>query len=168
MLSRNEKIHKLLLAADVKRCHVVQHQGEYTVGRHSFNALLLLFELFPGEPPMELVKGLMYHDVPELILGDLPATAKWYNEMLSVEYAKAEARIFADFGIADPASLSDGLYGWLDGVDKLELYIWAMKQQWLGNTSTEINDVMYELCGWFERNADRLPDEVLDYFEEIK
>ena len=41
----------------------------------------------------------LYHDVPEIILGDIPATAKWGYPEIKQAFDKAEQKVFKDLGL---------------------------------------------------------------------
>ena len=41
----------------------------------------------------------LYHDVPELILGDIPATAKWSYPEVQKAFEDAEKKVFEDLGL---------------------------------------------------------------------
>ena len=41
----------------------------------------------------------LYHDVPELILGDIPATAKWDYPELHQAFERAEKKVMDDLGL---------------------------------------------------------------------
>ena len=75
-----EQINRRVLAAreggNVLRCHTVPHHGQYSVGKHSYDALSLLLLLHPN-PSMNLVKATLWHDCAERFVGDMPAPAKW-------------------------------------------------------------------------------------------
>ena len=58
------------------RFHTVAMQAErQTVGAHSYAVSILIDQLWP-DSSKQLIMAALYHDVPELILGDIPATAK--------------------------------------------------------------------------------------------
>ena len=41
----------------------------------------------------------LYHDVPEIILGDIPATAKWDYPELHQAFERAEKKVMDDLGL---------------------------------------------------------------------
>lgn len=142
----------------VRRCHTTPHHGEYTVGKHSFDALCLLMFLHP-DPPMHLVKAVMFHDLGERWVGDMPATAKMLNQALGAEYEKAEENALEANFIYLP-KLTDEERDWLNAVDKLELYLWCLDQLTLGNHN--IDDYVTVLHKWFDQKEQDgcLPKEV--------
>ena len=67
----------------IQRFHIVPSVGPtYTVGQHSFNMLVLLFELHPS-PSMTLVKAVTHHDLSERYVGDISAVATMMNVRLA-------------------------------------------------------------------------------------
>jgi len=144
--------------SSVRRCHTTPHHGEYTVGKHSFDALCLLMFLHPA-PSMNLVKAVMFHDLGERWVGDMPATAKMLNERLGAEYEEAEQRALESNHIFLPR-LDFADQNWLNAVDKLELYLWCLEQLMMGNHN--IDDYVTVLHKWFDAKAEegKLPNEV--------
>lgn len=92
-----KKKANLMLIRDgflVRRYHTVGHLvREETVGHHTANVIALLFFLFDDEPPLEVIKYALHHDVAEAITGDVPATAKWEEPALAKVLAEMEKKI---------------------------------------------------------------------------
>lgn len=147
----------------VERCHTIPHIGEYSNAKHSFNAACLILVLHP-EPNLELVKAVMLHDIPERWLGDLPAPAKWYNESLNREYEFAEQCVRTHWAV-DFGPLTEEEKQWLDGVDKLEFYLWCWDQYKFGNQ--HICRAMEAVTGWFEQNMAQVPDPIWDFYQNF-
>lgn len=81
------------------RYHTVPEQMErQTVGAHSYAVCILIDQLWP-DSSKQLIQAALYHDVPELILGDIPATAKWDYPEIKEAFEKAEAKVFQDLGL---------------------------------------------------------------------
>lgn len=144
----------------VERCHTIPHLGEYSNAKHSFNATCLLMVLNP-ECSKELMQAVMLHDIPERWLGDLPAPAKWYNESLNREYEFAEQTVRVHWGVGF-GPLSEEEQNWLEGVDKLEFYLWCWDQYKFGNH--HICRSMEAVQGWFDQNWERMPDVLMDFY----
>lgn len=67
------------LAGQVKRTHIVPTIQSYTVGDHTYNAMLIASELCKineGVREEIVLKYLLTHDVEEVYTGDLPAYVK--------------------------------------------------------------------------------------------
>ncbi len=82
-------IHKWRRGNEVKRFHTVKRLREETVGHHSANVCGILLALDP-DCSRELLVSALIHDMPEQYTGDVPAPAKWDNERLKTELARAE------------------------------------------------------------------------------
>ena len=96
-------------AGKVKRFHTVETIGQQTVAEHSFNVCLILLFITNGTASSELLKAALYHDLPELITGDIPATAKWKSEALSQALTEVEQRFEKDFNLSVEISDSEKL-----------------------------------------------------------
>ena len=83
-----KRLKYLRESGSVERCHCIPHNSSYTVGKHCYDMVVLLMQLFPGDPSTALIKSVLYHDAHERTLGDLPATAKWDSPCLRAEYQK--------------------------------------------------------------------------------
>ncbi len=114
----------------VKRCHTVPCFGEYNVGMHSANALSLLLVFNPDASPA-LMKAVLWHDIAERFLGDLPATAKTNFSDLRIAYEAAEKRIEKLLKLDQQLTKYEII--WLKAVDALELWIWCQEQLYMGN-----------------------------------
>ncbi len=78
------------------RYHTVPMQAErQTVGAHSYAVSILIDQLWP-DSSKQLIMAALYHDVPEIILGDIPATAKWSFPEVLQAFEKAEKKVFKD------------------------------------------------------------------------
>lgn len=116
----------------VRRCHVVQHLGHYDVAQHSYNALSLLLVLHPN-PSLQLIKAVLWHDVGERWLGDMPSPAKAADETLCKIYEDLEARVLALRLGLDVSQLQPEERAWLRAVDTVELLMWCNEQLCLGS-----------------------------------
>lgn len=117
-------------AGTVRRCHIVPHHGQYNIAQHSYGAASLLLLLHPC-PSRELVKAVLWHDVGERWLGDMPAPAKWDNPELGRVYEEAEQKLLERLGLAQ--KLTDEELNWLKAVDTLDLWLWCREEEALGN-----------------------------------
>ena len=143
----------------VRRAHTFPHIGEYTVGKHSFDALSLLFLLNP-EPSLRLVKAVLWHDLGERVMGDLPAPAKWNNPELAMAYEGAERKALA----TDHPSAYDAIANltteeriWLKTVDLLELLLWCNDQTDM-TKSQEPVEVAVRVIDKLKEMGDTLPE----------
>jgi 5'-deoxynucleotidase YfbR-like HD superfamily hydrolase len=75
----NLKLFNLARSANgVRRYHTVTNViTPETVGHHTSGVIGILFCIYDQEPSLRLIEAALYHDTPEYITGDTPATAKW-------------------------------------------------------------------------------------------
>lgn len=116
----------------VRRCHIWGAVGHYDVAQHSYNAVSLLLLLWP-DAPHRLIQSLLWHDVAERWLGDLPAPAKWENQGLGKAYEEAEDRVLSALGLSPDLGLFD--WQWLRALDTLELWYWSREEVARGNST---------------------------------
>lgn len=151
---------------NVRRCHVVPHQDEYTVGKHSYDAVSMLLVLHPN-PSIHLVKALLWHDCAERWCGDMPATAKWYNESLAEAYNLAEIGFMQDWEFYEGfEEFTDDDYLWLNAIDKLELWLWCKDQLASGNQ--HIREFIVHLDRHFEERGADMPQPCRDFYNNFE
>ncbi len=148
-------VTKLREGSAVERVHTLPHHGSYSVGKHSYDATMLLFALHPG-PTMELVKAVMSHDLGERWTGDVPAPAKWSDGEFAKRVQKLEKRCLAHLGYDISLTVED--VQWLNAVDKLELLLWSKEQIALGNQNALV--VVGNLMAWFKCSERQIPKPV--------
>ena len=150
-------IQTLRRCSNVRRCHTFPHHGEYTVGKHSYDAVMLLLTLNP-HASAELIKAVLMHDLGEFWVGDMPCTAHWKNKELGVAYRAAERAALDEARIKIP-DLNLSEQAWLAAVDKLELLYWTMEQIDLGNEYARV--VFQRLVDYFKENINSLPEPIV-------
>jgi len=124
-------MNTLRKAGRVKRYHTVDTIGHQTVAEHSFNVCLILLALFQGKVSSELLKAALYHDLPEIVTGDVPATAKWGNPELRDALRKVEDRFEATHSLT--VDLSEEELTALKWADMMELVQYCVDQLEMGN-----------------------------------
>jgi 5'-deoxynucleotidase YfbR-like HD superfamily hydrolase len=156
-----EKVLAAREAGNVRRCHVVPHIGEYTDGKHSYDAVHLLLVLKP-DASRELIIALLYHDNGERWVGDMPSTAKWWTKDLGAEYKKAEDLVLDTWEQkATLGELSELELKWLRAVDQLELWLWTHDQEAFGNQHSLL--VRRNLETYWRENPRMLPEKCWDF-----
>lgn len=147
------------------RAHIMPYVGTYNVAIHSFNALNLLLQLYPGgEPPLRLIKAVQWHDVAERWTGDVPKTAKMASKELKMLLGSLEIKINLKLGIQ--ILLTDEEEDWLHAVDLLELFIWSKEQLYMGNN--QVKDMSERILEIFDDMGNDVPEPImliLDGFE---
>lgn len=165
-MNQNERIIALREGGQTMRCHTMRYVGHYDVAVHSYNALTLLLALYPGDPSVNLIKAVQWHDVPERWTGDVPTPAKMADHVFSAFLKGLEAKVLNKLGLKE---IFLGLTGieleWLNAVDILELYMWVMEQQAMGNLTTipmqkQIHKIM-------EDKKRSIPKEAWEFYESF-
>ncbi len=82
----------LLLAGMVQRYHSVPTITSDTVGEHTFGVVWLCALLSKGTPRAELLLAALWHDVPELTVGDVPSPVK-RRFGLGLQFAQMEREV---------------------------------------------------------------------------
>lgn len=159
----NDQLRALREGGATLRCHTNKHIGDYTVGQHSYDAAAIIFALHPA-PTLNLIKAMLFHDVAERWVGDAPAPAKWHNEALGEEYAKAELVVMEKLGLEFNLTFDE--LQWLHGADRLELFLWCHDQLQLGNQ--HIRNMLGQLHIWFEENQAGLPPQINEFFRDFE
>ena len=154
-----DRVTYLREASRVERVHTMPHHGTYSVGQHSYDMLCLLL-LLHQDPSARLIRAVIWHDVPERWLGDMPAPAKWSDGELSKIYSRAEDRVVRALGIGEDLTAEENL--WLSAIDKLECLLWAKEQLAMGNTNAAT--IVGNLVAWF--NQATIPVQVQRFIEQ--
>lgn len=149
---------------NVRRCHTVPHQGEYTNGKHSYDAVNLLLVLHP-DPSVNLIKAVLWHDCAERFVGDMPSVVGKYNPELYKQYLVTEEKVQQLTELELP-KLTPEEANWLLAVDKLELWMWCQDQFFFGNL--HIDAMRISLMHWFEAYGHQLPEPVLEFFNAYR
>lgn len=174
-MSRDEKLHRRVMAvmeaAEVRRCHTKPTVLPYTVGQHTYGAVALLMLLYPGgQPTSRLVRAVLWHDVAERWVGDIPAMIKYRKPALKQYADAAEADVLVGFGLQITEQLSDDEKRWLNGVDLLEFFLWAQREVHTCNNFRYVRDLRRVRLLFENRAADFPPEVVkfaLDYEHEV-
>jgi hypothetical protein len=148
------------------RCHTQQYIGSYNVAMHSFNALSLLLLLYPGTVRSELVRAVLWHDVPERWTGDIPAPAKWASMSLKEVLVELEQKVLDRLGLSDLFNLTEQEHKWLWSVDLLELYMWGKDQVALGNNT--VQGLLNRVEDLFIKSQEKLPLEVIGFLAKFE
>lgn len=144
----------------VERCHTMPHHGEYNVAMHSYNVAQII-RTFHSSPSLELIGAALDHDVAERWTGDTPATAKWLSYGLKKELAVAEEVVEEHFNLS--VCLTQEERRWLKAADLLEVWLWALEQQGMGNTNAY--NIRYNVYQYLEgKEEELLPPPLLDLY----
>lgn len=150
-------------AGRVHRCHVLPGPG-YDLAQHSYGALSLLLLLHPS-PSLGLIKAVLWHDVAERWLGDLPQTAKMDNPELTAVYEAAENRILRKLAMFPELDAEE--QRWLRAVDVVDFLLWCFEEVHTGNKYLEKvgDEVSYGVRKMMDRG--RIPDPMVQWLEDL-
>ena len=159
-LSFYELIQKRLRGGDVLRYHTRPEVADrQDVAAHTWKALVLLTTIWP-ECSRESILFVLYHDIAELEVGDIPATTKWKNhrfsEALSVIEKNYEKLLDLPVKYTD---LSKQDQQRVKIVDILELVFHCHKQIQKGNVLAL--DVFYRGVNYLHSNFKFIPEYAL-------
>ena len=138
---RNENLS--LLHARLKGGHVVRYHTKPELGdgqnvaAHTWRAVVILQTLYP-EASKNCILHLLYHDVAEAEVGDVPATTKWGYPEINKLMVKAEKAYELSIGVGEmvhPITEEDKKM--CDIVDKLELVLHCYRLMLQGNCMAE-------------------------------
>lgn len=115
------------------RLHAFPTLKDQSTGQHTWGILLLLHEIFPNRTSQSLVKHILYHDVPEYALGDMPRTAKNFSPDLYSLYNCISDEIQVtlmghEFELTD---VEKAIFSYLDA---FEFLVFCHREAKMGNT----------------------------------
>lgn len=125
----------------ISRFHTVASlHPKQTVGSHSFGVAILINELWE-DTTKNLIMAALYHDVPELILGDIPFTAKCDYSEIALAFEKAEEKVSEELELPQVKSflLTDGEKRRLKMADMLDLVLYT-------HIEGRANKEMFDIC----------------------
>ena len=148
-----EKLETIYDAQFINRYHTVPLGGlRQTVGAHSYAVVVLLDQLWDN-CSKNLLLSALYHDVPEIVLGDIPATAKWSYPDVQKVFKKAEQKVMKDLDI--DFVLTDRELNRLKMADMLELVMYCRK---LNDSNPRMKLIMQTGVNYLMDNYSQLPD----------
>lgn len=158
------RIHVLQTGANVKRWHTKALIGEQNLGHHSFGALSLLLLLHPA-PTMTLVKAVLWHDMAEQYVGDVPSPTLWRNPSFREQYEDIENAFLERMLNIHMENLDPLEVTWLKAVDKLECLLFSREQLRLGNLA--FKRTMLVIYQWFDEQ-ESMPQVVSQLVRKIQ
>ena len=133
-----KKLHQRLQGGHVIRYHTRPDVGKgQTNASHSWRAMVILTTLWP-DIEKEAIVCLLYHDVAEAELGDLPATVKWRYAQIASAYKECERAWEKKLELPYTfENLNEQDQERVKMADMLELVLHCKRQMQLGNTLAE-------------------------------
>lgn len=162
-LSRMQRILAMREASRVERAHTIVHHGTYSNGQHSFDMLTLALELRP-ETSANMMRAIIYHDLGERWVGDMPHPAKGESPEHAAKGQELEEVIASRLGWQ--FKLTTAEKRWIRALDRLEFLLWADDQVNLGNRHLEA--VLERAHQWFEHNRGETPERILDFLKTYR
>lgn len=139
-------------AADVTRYHTKRTLRQQSLGHHSFNMLTMLLVVAPA-CRKEVIEAVMYHDLPELHTGDVPAPIKRMHPTLGPLLTSIESELYPLFRDIDLTADEVAMVKWLD---TMELVLWCLEEKAMGNqyvVHTIVTGMTWVLeSGWHQSN----------------
>lgn len=141
-----------------KRSHVIRTVHTQNVAEHSHGVALFAAQLYGGKPSANLLLACLYHDLPECVTGDVPATAKWNNEALAVALSEEERQFEADNGLDIELTPTEKVV--LKLCDLLDLGYYCVDELLYGNR--HVNSMYHNVVAALDRIGDTgtVPEEV--------
>lgn len=130
-ITREQILTNPIFAGNVKRYSTWPTIQQQTVGGHSFNCLLIWLRLY-GPPAPRVTEYFLWHDLGELVLGDLPFPVKAKNPDLKKACDEVEKAAVKEMGGPD-FELTDLLKIRMKLVDLLEMYTFGTLELVMGN-----------------------------------
>ncbi len=155
-----QNLEEKLMTGGVRRCHTTPSFEYQSIGQHSWGVAMIILNLHP-DPSLQLIKAALQHDMAEMWLGDVPATAKWRFSNLATSYREAEETIEAENNLS--VELIENELIWLKAADILELALWSRLQIKMGNTLYE--PILGRCVDWM--NTHKVPGPILELLEEM-
>lgn len=164
-MTPSEQILALREAGYVQRCHTMPYHGPYNVAMHCYGAVCLLMVLHPGQPSIHLIRTVLFHDVAERWTGDMPSPMKKSSTVLEAAMHDIEARIEDILALPD-CKITPAEAKWLKAVDCLELWLWTIEQEQLGNRlATGMKNKIESYMG---KLRNEFPQEALDFMDNFE
>ncbi len=124
MLARMKYINRWALMRNVQEESICQHSMETAAFAHAL--ALIKNKFFGGNLNADRVAVLaLYHDMPEIITGDLPTPVKYFNEDMKEVYSRVEENACAKLLSMLPDELKDD-YSPLFFKEDEEEYLWKI------------------------------------------
>lgn len=125
-------------ASYLKRFHTIPSTEYQTVAHHTWNMMALVQVLWP-QCRKELLLAALYHDIPEVMTGDVPAPFKWANPEVAGMLHAAEEKMLKELGVH--VELTESEKRMLAIADTLELVLYSHEQAAMGNTMYAVSGV---------------------------
>ena len=134
----NEILKFIQQGGETQRFHTVRTIQPQNVGHHSFGVVWLLWLLTEGRASSRLLMAGAAHDLPEQIVGDIPAPVKRRIGAAWEALHNMEDEILKQYGMKFELSAEEIIY--LSIADRMDGMLFCCRERTLGNTG--IDNVM--------------------------
>lgn len=168
MLSRMKYINRWGLMRNTRNENLSEHSLEVAFIAHALG--IINNEIFGGDINAERLAVLgMYHDVTEIITGDMPTPVKYYSPVIRNAYKEvehvAEEQMLSGLpinirnrydGVLLETEKEEKLWNYVHAADKISAYIKCIEERKTGNTDfAEAEKTIYKaICDMNIREAD--------------
>lgn len=126
-----------------------------------------MLRILHNNPSLSLVWAVLDHDIPERMIGDIPAMVKFTNIVNVGCLQQIERNISVDiFGFSGDTFLDEDEMKWLRALDILELYLWCKDQMSLGNS--HILTMHSRIERIIEKSVHQYPRVCVDFYFKVK
>jgi 5'-deoxynucleotidase YfbR-like HD superfamily hydrolase len=126
----SERFKKIRDAGHVRRWHTKRSIHSQTVGEHTFGVVAVILHLWP-DSRVNLIKAAMWHDVPEIATGDVPAPTKRRYPELYAALQEAEHDFEEEHDLKVTLTIDER--NQLKLADWVELVLFAWEEMQAGN-----------------------------------
>lgn len=120
-----KKLKLLRTAQRVTRMHTMPTRYQQSVGEHTFGVLSIVLTIHPNATP-QLLRATLYHDIPEAVTGDVPATAKWRWPDMETALRGAEEWMRREFELSEELPSLERKV--LKFADMMELLLFSLEE----------------------------------------
>jgi 5'-deoxynucleotidase YfbR-like HD superfamily hydrolase len=132
----SERFQKIRDASHVQRWHTKRSIHRQTVGEHTFGVVAIILHLWPYSH-LNLIKAAMWHDIPEIATGDIPAPTKRKYPDLNMALQIAEHEFMVEHGLYE--GMNSNEINRLKLADLAELVLYAHEEMQAGNKTFKVS-----------------------------
>lgn len=166
-----ENLINIYKAGGVRRYHTALHLQPQDIASHTWGVMAIILHINPW-PSISLIRAAVYHDVGEVITGDIPAPFKWDNPDIAKQLEQAEAEAEQKLGLGNN-TLTEHEKAMLKIADLGELVLRNVQELMLGNryAAAIIHKGLTALDGYVGKagqRADKFLADLKEYVHEME
>lgn len=120
-------------AGVISRFHTMRTNQIHTIAHHSWGVAMIVLKIWP-DASAKLLKACMFHDLAEVVTGDVPAPTKWSYPRLGTALTEIERIFNTRHGLLAMDELNEMEKWVLRWADMMELVLFARSEQAMGNS----------------------------------